>query len=843
MQKVFLSHSSADKKSYVRIVADKLIKSMGEDHVILDEITFQQGRGTLEEIEKNLNETDLFVIFLSETSLQSEWVKTEVFRAKELWDNKKLLQICPIIISEKITYDSPEIPEWLRDNYNLQYISRPTKATQIIQQRMIELCFEKHPRIKERGEIFVGRNELIGQFEERMDDYEQCKPICMVASGIDSIGRKTLLKKCIYKSNIKKSSYPFPEITLNYADSIEDFIYKIYDLGFEPEMSLDNLMHKNMDEKIQISTKLLSTLQTSSDIVFVEDSGSIISQDGVFAEWFWKMIESNLIKNKFTICIISRYKLRHFEGGGVISYQTKQKIVAFEVPELNKKERTGLLQRCLNFEQIELEVNDMRLISGLLSGYPEQVYYAVELLKKKGLLYLRDNTYEIVEFSNRKANILLRDIEKDDKRMSMLALLSRFDYISLTFICEIVEKDNQYVNMVEEFVSKSICEYVGALKEYIRVNEAIKDYISRSNYTINAKHKSNIDNHLKKFLRSVSMNEYDVPEYFFSLKQALTQGENIDERFLVPSIYLKTMTELYNKRKNKEVVSFAYKALEKEDYIDPRIVFEIRYLLCSALAKLKDKKFTSEVYKIKGADRSFLYGFYYRQIGKFDKALEMLDECMEERSNFSKAKREKVQVYIAMQEFQSAKDLAKENYNNYMDNPYHIQAYFACVIKSEKNKENKEILEKLLSSLKNINTDIAKEMTLRCEAQMLAFYEGDKEKSIAMIDQAININPDIQYARMVKFDICDRFEMIEEMDNILQFFKQQDKNKYQNNIISFTSIIMAKKGDVDGAKSYFEKNIHYYTCAAKEKFKTKLERYRHAVPYEVIRTPSATKGD
>lgn len=44
----------------------------------------------------------------------------------------------------------------------------------------------------------------------------------------------------------------------------------------------------------------------------------------------------------------------------------------------------------------------------------------------------------------------------------------------------------------------------------------------------------------------------------------------------------------------------------------------------------------------------------------------MLDKSMERRNNFSKAKREKVQVYIGMQEFQSAKELAKENYYNYM---------------------------------------------------------------------------------------------------------------------------------------------------------------------------------
>ncbi|MFR3038782.1 MAG: hypothetical protein ACLTLY_08500 [Agathobacter rectalis] len=37
-----------------------------------------------------------------------------------------------------------------------------------------------------------------------------------------------------------------------------------------------------------------------------------------------------------------------------------------------------------------------------------------------------------------------------------------------------------------------------------------------------------------------------------------------------------------------------------------------------------------------------MYGFYYRQIGRFDKALEMLDKSMERRNNsFSKAKQRK----------------------------------------------------------------------------------------------------------------------------------------------------------------------------------------------------------
>ena len=166
---------------------------------------------------------------------------------------------------------------------------------------MIMISFEKHPRLKERNEIFVGRNDLIGLFEERMDDFEKSKPVCMVASGIKSVGRRTLLKHCIYKSNIKKNSYPFPEISLNYAESVEDFILKIYDLGFEDDLDIKGLMTKPLAEKISLAADLLATIQRLSDIIFIDDNGCIINQDGEFAEWFSKTIESEKIKDKFSV--------------------------------------------------------------------------------------------------------------------------------------------------------------------------------------------------------------------------------------------------------------------------------------------------------------------------------------------------------------------------------------------------------------------------------------------------------------------------------------------------------------------------------------------------------------
>ena len=61
--KSFFSHSSEDKEWYVNIVYKKLVKALGEDSVVIDNVVFQEGRKTIEEIYYQLGVTDLFVIF------------------------------------------------------------------------------------------------------------------------------------------------------------------------------------------------------------------------------------------------------------------------------------------------------------------------------------------------------------------------------------------------------------------------------------------------------------------------------------------------------------------------------------------------------------------------------------------------------------------------------------------------------------------------------------------------------------------------------------------------------------------------------------------------------------
>ena len=820
MSRVFLSHSSEDKEWYVNIVYNKLVKALGEDNIVIDSATFQEGRKTIEEIYYQLGTTDLFVIFLSDKALASSWVQDELAKVETILEVKKRYQICPIIIDSKVKYDDNRIPIWMKKEYNIQRIGSQTKASNVIRQRMIEIAYEKHPKLKERNQIFVGRNEFLKDFEQRMDDFDMGTPVAIVASGLEGVGRKTFLQKSLFKSNIVKDTYPFSYIVLKEDESIEDCILRIYDLGLlEKELNITELGRKTVEEKVLILADLICDLQNTKEIIIIIDNGCIVGHEGEMVEWFKDAIQKSIVKNRITLLLACKF--RYF----IKNFRT-DRIFDVAIPELDVKERNGLLKRYLELEEIELETNQIKEISELLSGFPEQVFFAVTMIKTNGWKYFQNHTSDVVDFNFKKAVMMLQSFRNDDEKMEFLALLGSFDYISISYLLTIVDDTKKYLSYIEEFYSNGICEYVGVLKEYIRVNDTIKDYLQRSEYKVSKEHMNKLKINVRDFITNIEDEDYDMPQLLYSLKVALLEGIDIDDKYIVPSIYLKTMNDLYFSGKNKEVVDFADKALLSSSFMDDRIIFEIRYLLCSALAKLRNPRFLSEVQKIDGADHDFLFGFYYRQIGKFDKALERINSSLEKRANFSKAKREKVQAYIGMQDYDSALDLARINYENYKDNPYHIQAYFSCIIKSDNQSDKKEILHELISNIENIGSSLAKEMTLRFKAQYAAFIDGDYEEAISLIDQAIDMNKSIHYARLVKFDIAERFGDLNTMEDIVRYFSSLElKQRYQDNIICMNSMIKAKKGDCSGAIEYFKINIKNYTDAAKDRFEVRLNKY------------------
>lgn len=579
MPNIFLSHSSADKEKYVKIVANQLQKHLDEHTIHYDEYTFESGMKSMEEINRSLAETDLFVVFISKTALESDWVKKELMISKELLGKEMIKRIYPIVIEPDLKWNDKIIPDWLKD-YTLKYIPKPTKATQLIRKRIVEIAWDLNPKIEERNNIFVGRNKEIDEFENRKYDYDMETTIAYITAGIPKSGRKSLLKQCFTKAHITENNYRASKIELGMYDGIEDFIMWINDLGFSDNVNLTGFMEMEISEKCELLAKLLDDISKNQEILMIEDKGCIITHDGIMCDWFVQAIRQMKEINRTVLGIASKFRL----GLPVRNEQ----IYVINVPPLNKMECAGLLQKYLELEKIVLTREEFKNYSDMLKGFPEQVKYACSLISKYGAERAYDFSSEIENYDAEIISQVLRDLEESQEDIEFLRFLADIDTVSYQSL-QTMLTDSQFVQeKVNKFYINGIIEFVGIANEYIKINGSIKDYITRAEYVLSDTYKEKLNKYMVGFLDEYKYEELDMPDYLLKLKEDLIKGGDIDNRYMVPSQYLKTMVELYEKQKDYlKVIEYADIVLKSTGYIEEKLLFEIRYFLCMALAKRK----------------------------------------------------------------------------------------------------------------------------------------------------------------------------------------------------------------------------------------------------------------
>lgn len=114
--------------------------------------------------------------------------------------------------------------------------------------------------MKRLSNIFVGRNNLVEKFEIRLDDFDKGGINTFIVSGLPDIGRRSLARHCLVKGNVVKEDYTASKLLLTRNDSIEDFIIKLDDLGFNNEITVDKIEELSMSEKIDIAIRLSEQL-------------------------------------------------------------------------------------------------------------------------------------------------------------------------------------------------------------------------------------------------------------------------------------------------------------------------------------------------------------------------------------------------------------------------------------------------------------------------------------------------------------------------------------------------------------------------------------------------------
>ena len=816
MLKAFLSHSSK-QSGYIEVVA----KGLGKSNIIFDKWTFEEGNKTIDEIFQGLSETDLFVLFISNEALESEWVKMEIGKAYEMLKGGTIKRLYPIIIDENIKYDDKRIPTWIQESYNLKYVSKPTKAAERIRQILKTLSWVLYPKTKQLSQLFIGRTELIRKYEERIFDFEKPIPITMITTGLPTIGRRKFTLHCLKKSNKIREYYSPSTIYLGSRDSIEDLIISLYDLGLSEmdRKELLGLLEREMEDKISLAVKLLLEVEKHEAVIFILDNYSIVGQDSYVVDWFGKIIRNLREIERLFICLISRRRIRQRQ------LLHNNYIFTIEIPELEKYERNALFNALLELEKTQLKKEDFNAVCELFNGFPEQVFFTFNTLIAEGAPYLMRHLHLIPDYNSEAVAHVVQEYEKDEFAMQILVFISNCEFVSLDFLEKVInEKFLRIRSLIEKFSSSFVIEFIGAIKEHFRLNDAIRDYIQRLGIKLDKRYSQNLENHVKSTFSDYDSLDRDMPDYIISVKEALKKGYDIPRELLLPSHFLNAMRDLYEKeRRFKSVIELADRVLLQEKYIDKRISREVRYWLCLSLARKRDKRILEVVQKIDGPDHNFVLGFYYRLVGRLDDAAEKLTYVLEKSPGFYRAKRELVQVYLNLGEYDKAFSLAKDNYEKDKNNPYHIQSYFRCLIKSTISsiQDNKEELRRLLESLKSNPHRKAKELYMQAKAQFKATVVNDQTRALNDADDAISAFPRSTYPPLTKIEICEKFSNWNELERTLDLIENRfdpDSDVFSKlSYLSSKAILIARKGDKEGSvrfidaevKNRFARSVYY----------------------------------
>lgn len=734
MNKAFLSHSSA-QKDFVR----KVYKLLGASRCVFDECCFDNGKKIIDEILRGLQNTDLFILFVSNESLDSDWVQQEIVLADMFMQKHGLKQILPILIDPKIKPGLDDrIPNWMKQ-YLMKPIQTPERAKLKILSALRHLDMDTNPIYKAKRNLFVGRYKEKEELEGILNLYVEPHYNAICVSGLEGIGRRTFLRKFFEEKHILNTSNEPILLSLNNRSSIDNLILSLlkYKKDVISSDDLEELDSKSITEKTTVLQNLFKSLANENEYIFIIDDGCVVRPTMEVSNWFVKAIDIPENHDCFYISVISRFRPSHrflSNHDDFISIS----IDALSVPEVRNLffgygKALGLSSSSKYNE-----------ILSTLNGIPSQVYYAVEYIRRFGIDVTLRNKGIILDYGDKPVMSIIADIkERGEESFSLLVLLSKLQTTSYDMIYNLVGNTDFVNQELEFFYVSGVFSLFGENKEYIEVHYSIADYIRRSRVDIKPEYRQKLNDSVEEFVDRQASNVLftDLSQMYHDIRGAIMEGKEISSKYYLPSFTLNAIAELYNNSQYNSVINLVDKMLLKSNQYDENTIREYRYWLCMSLARNKDRRFEKEVqYFYESADYYFLKGFYWRLKKDLRKAEEFLGEALKLNSNHQRTKREIVNVYIMNENYQEGLTLAKENFMRKKTNPFHIQAYFICLLhNNEQNVESvQEELYMLLDLIQKSLDKKAKSMYTTMLGEYIYYVQNNPLKAIEVLENSVN---------------------------------------------------------------------------------------------------------
>lgn len=730
VNRVFLSHSSVNK-DFVR-----LVKAEFGDTAIIDEVDFAAGARTMDEIVEKINDSKIFVAFLSQEALESDWVQKELAMAVELVESRDL-DMLVFSFDNDVTYTNKLIPEKLRKHYNIRYVNSVEIAVSRIKERLLLMAIKDSPALRESENLFIGRADIVGQFESDFTTIDGSLPTFIVASNYyKGMGRRRFCRHALDKIGILKSTQVPIEITLTKGESIENYILKLNSYLYADEESRLDLHSLDLDTKIEVAIRLTRQYKRNSRLIFIQDRGAIVLPNHQIVDWFYRLTQAPELKNNVTFCLISSWEpnYRYLDGDN--------RGVAYHVSELNKIDTQNLFLMLLNiFGKANIPSEEKNEFINRLTGIPSQIKFAVQQIKAIGSRKTLQNIDSISGYSDSYSASLLDAIRGNEIALQIVLLLSDGP-LSLNVLADVFPNADELKVALSFIEENSAIDFIEEGATVVVLNSTFADFIKRRRLRPSAAVESSFQKAISRYAKlglDKLIND-DFTKFMLTLNKCLKEDKEIPQKYFLAPLLINNIIKDYYAGKYTRVERMCLKLLNQHN-VDAQVTWELQYHLVRVYARTGDKKFWKALKNsdLSGKDKLFLQGFYYRNLDAVEdikKALPYFKEVLEIDPSHSRALREIVNTYILLDDYPNALRYAKDNYLNNPKDILHLQSYFVSLIRNGETDNLEDLMEAAAK-----NADPRAGDVLRCMKGEYAFWvEKDLAKAERLLEEAANMN-------------------------------------------------------------------------------------------------------
>ena len=609
--KIFFSYSRVD-----RYYLETVIASLGHDYAIVDNYVLEDGEEVWPEIRKAIEESSHCVFLMSNAALESDWCNKELSFVRDLYDNDEI-KFLSFRIDQNVNIENLGRKRWLK-NIVSNGIFKPTMLVRAMMRKIRFDVWEQFPYMEKKANLFIGREAEMGKITQDYYEnvYEPKKAI--ILSGIPHIGRRTILKHFIYRiisSNVHGCD--IVSIKLKDNDDLFDLVLQLNDIMEHYDFDeLIELLTPGKEACVKCAVELFNELHKNNIYALIEDDNCIVRGNGRLTSWFL-----DVVKNRDLASHVHFYVASKYTPTSTVS-QTFPEILTYSVGSLDRKRMHTLFNAYSKICDVNLLPSDVEQFLDIISVYPEHAIFAIDNVKKTTFPVALKNTKKRVELFDGNFIDIIAEIQKNRPLYKTLLTLSLFEFISYDTLNELLDRD--CVEDIEALYHYSLIEFFGSNRQYICLSHAFGDYLRRMKLRLTKDEIKRIKNKTQEILLNMDEHLPDMSFRLYATKEQIRENsKKLDEKYLIPSLVLKVVTEEYYERKDANVIDLCYRLLDSfncNQYDD--IMRSVHYWLCCALCRQKDNRFLQEInyFDEDSYSHYFLFGFYWRHKHRYEKA-------------------------------------------------------------------------------------------------------------------------------------------------------------------------------------------------------------------------------